>query len=327
MQADEWIIAAPLSERQALPVVVQPRVPGLALTHALAGLPALIETALATVGGVLLRDFTLDGVDGFQRFAASWGAPLLPYEFGSTPRTQVVTGVYTSTEYPPHQTIPLHNEQAYTREWPMKIWFYCAQAPLQGGQTPIADSRRIYQKIPLPIRQRFDRHGLMYIRNYGNGLDVPWTQVFNTCDKTVVTGYCNRHGIACEWKADGELRTRQVCQATARHPKTAEWVWFNQAHLFHVSNLNPEVRETLLEFLAEADLPRNVYYGDGTPIEDSVLDEIRAVLAEETVLFPWQTGDVLMLDNMLTAHARSPFTGPRKIVVAMADAYSATAQV
>jgi alpha-ketoglutarate-dependent taurine dioxygenase len=38
-------------------------------------------------------------------------------------------------------------------------------------------------------------------------------------------------------------------------------------------------------------------------------------------VFPWRTGDVLMLDNMLTAHARDPFEGPRKVVVAMAQSY------
>lgn len=107
----------------------------------------------------------------------------------------------------------------------------------------------------------------------------------------------------------------------ARHPRTGDWVWFNQAHLFHVSNLPPEVRESLLEIVDEDDLPRNVYYGDGSPIEESLLDDIRGVLAEATVSFPWRSGDVLMLDNMLTAHARAPFSGPRKVIVAMAQGH------
>jgi hypothetical protein len=39
------------------------------------------------------------------------------------------------------------------------------------------------------------------------------------------------------------------------------------------------------------------------------------------VRFDWQKGDVILLDNMLVAHARDPFEGPRKIVVAMGDMY------
>jgi hypothetical protein len=75
----------------------------------------------------------------------------------------------------------------------------------------------------------------------------------------------------------------------------------------------------LSALLKEDEFPRNAYYGDGSPIETSVLDEIREVYRQEAVIYPWQEGDVLMLDNMLAAHGRMPFVGKRKIVVAMAE--------
>ena len=78
----------------------------------------------------------------------------------------------------------------------------------------------------------------------------------------------------------------------------------------------------LAEF-TEDDLPTNTYYGDGTPIEPSVLDELREIYRQETVAFPWEKGDVLMLDNMLAAHGRAPFVGTRKVLVGMTDATSA----
>ncbi len=307
--------------RGDLPLLVQARHEGIDLQDALAELRVLSTERLEKCGGLLLRGFHVGGAERFREFAAGFGHPLLKYEFGSTPRSNVTSGVYTSTEYPAHQHIPLHNEQAYTREWPMRIWFYCVQAALVGGETPVADSREVYRRVPQAIRERFTERGLMYVRNFGNGLDVAWEQVFNTDNQQEVEAYCRQHFIECEWKDDGELRTRQLCQAVARHPRTAEWVWFNQAHLFHISNLPQEVRENLLEVVDEEDLPRNVYYGDGSPIEDSLLDEVRGVLEETKVVFPWYSGDVLMLDNMLAAHARSPFSGPRKVVVAMAEGH------
>lgn len=307
--------------RGDLPLLVQARHEGIDLQDALAELRVLSTERLEKCGGLLLRGFYVGGAERFREFAAGFGHPLLNYEFGSTPRSNVTSGVYTSTEYPAHQHIPLHNEQAYTREWPMRIWFYCVQAALVGGETPVADSREVYRRVPQAIRERFTERGLMYVRNFGNGLDVSWEQVFNTDNQQEVEAYCRQHCIECEWKDDGELRTRQLCQAVARHPRTAEWVWFNQAHLFHISNLPQEVRENLLEVVDEEDLPRNVYYGDGSPIEDSLLDEVRGVLEETKVVFPWYSGDVLMLDNMLAAHARSPFSGPRKVVVAMAEGH------
>lgn len=306
-----------------LPLLVEATEPNTSLLAVFEELSALVDEHLLRDGGILFRGFTLEGAEQFREFAASFGHPLLNYEFGSTPRSSVTQGVYTSTEYPAHQSIPLHNEQAYSRDWPMRIWFYSMIAAQSGGETPIADSREVYKRMPAYIRERFVSKGLMYVRNFGNGLDVAWEQVFNTEDRAVAEAYCKAHGITCEWKDDGELRTRQTCQAVARHPRTGEMVWFNQAHLFHISNLQPEVRESLLDIVDEEDLPRNVYYGDGTAIEDEVLNQIRAVLDDCMISFPWQSGDVLMLDNMLAAHARAPFEGKRKVIVAMAEGFSA----
>ncbi|MGQ0554671.1 MAG: TauD/TfdA family dioxygenase [Nitrospiraceae bacterium] len=307
-----------LSQDTLLPVVVSP-VEMHSLVEYREVVGRMIGIYLSTVGGVLFRGFPIESVADFDTFVRMISPDLASYEFGSTPRSQVHNQVYTSTEYPPHQSIPLHNEQAYTAEWPMKIWFYCAQASSEGGDTPIADSRDVYRHIPVRVRERFIEKGVMYVRNYGNGLDVPWNKVFNTADRGVVEQYCRSAGIEYEWKSDGELRTRQVCQAVAVHPLTRETVWFNQAHLFHVSNLEAAVREALLSVVDEDDLPRQAYYGDGTPIEPSVLDEIRDVYRCHAVQFPWKRGDVMMLDNMLVAHGRTPFKGPRKILVAMAE--------
>ncbi|KQU66153.1 MULTISPECIES: TauD/TfdA family dioxygenase [unclassified Rhizobacter] len=303
--------------RAALPALLTPSRAGEPLLDAVAALRGDIDALLARIGGVLLRGFEVPDVDTFRAFAASFGHPLLAYEFGSTPRSAVGGGVYTSTEYPAHQHIPLHNEQAYTREWPMKIWFHCVTAAPEGGETPIADSRAIWRQMPDAIRRRF-APGVLYVRNYGE-FDVPWQQVFNTDRRDEVEAWCTRSGVRFEWKPDGNLRTTQRCQATAVHPRSGETVWFNQAHLFHVSNLPPEVRESLEELLGADQMPRTACFADGSAIPDAMLDEVRAVLQAQTVSFRWQPGDVLMLDNMLAAHARAPFKGPRKVVVAMAE--------
>ena len=159
---------------------------------------------------------------------------------------------------------------------------------------------------------------LLYVRNYRPGLDVPWQQTFNTGNKADVERYCRDADIGFEWRGDDELKTWQRCQSVLRHPATGEMVWFNQAHVFHVSSLEPEYREALREMYAEDELPRNVLYGDGGAIGDDVLDEVRAAIEAEKRLFPWRKGDVLMLDNLLVAHGREPFSGARRIAVAMA---------
>ena len=307
-----------LEHGQSLPLVVTPRVPEP--IHALdQGFQQRLSEALLQAGGILLRGFTVPTPLDFRKFAASFGMPLASYEFGSTPRTKIFPGIYSSTEYPAHQSIPLHNEQSYTRQWPARIWFHCITPAATGGETPIADSRLVFQRVPQPIRDSFLHRELLYVRNYSEALDVTWQRVFNTEDRDKVEQYCAANQIECEWKADGELRTRQRCQSAIRHPVTDEWVWFNQAHLFHISSVEPGIRDSLLQAVGEQNLPRNVYFGDGSPIDDASLDCIRETYRDTAVTFPWQAGDILMLDNLLVAHGRTAFTGNhRKIIVAMA---------
>jgi alpha-ketoglutarate-dependent taurine dioxygenase len=304
------------------PVLVSPDEEGAALAGMSPEMVSAVAREMTRAGGVLLRGFAADGLDAFRSFAASFGHPLLSYDFASTPRSPLGPGVYTSTEYPPHQRIPLHNEQSYATTWPMKIWFYCAIAAASGGETPIADSRAIYRRIPPTILNAFASRRLCYVRNYGTGFDLPWEEVFGTNDARAVNAYCHARAIECEWLPDGRLRTRQVCQAVAPHPTTHEMVWFNQAHLFHVSSLEDDVREALLDAIGEEDLPRNVYYGDGGALDPLALAEIRNVLDDAEVSFSWQAGDVLVLDNMLAAHGRAPFRGERRVAVAMAEPYA-----
>ena len=285
------------------------------------GVESIVAEKLKKHGSILFRGFPIDSAEKFQEFT-QWFAPkLLNYDYGSTPRSKVKGKVYTSTEYPNTQTIILHNEMAYANRWPMKLWFFSKEVATSGGETPIADSREIYNKIRPDIRSRFATKKLMYVRNYRKGMDVPWQDAFNTQDPAQVDRFCRENDIQSEWLQDGTLRTKQICQAVAKHPETGEMTWFNQAHLFHVSNLEPRIREAMATIYKEEDLPRHVFYGDGSAIADQDLDEVRLVMESCKLSFPWQKGDVLMVDNMLTAHGRNPFEGNRKVLVAMADAY------
>ena len=280
-----------------------------------------LEATLHEAGAILFRGFVTEGLDGFQRFMQSISGDLLPYTYRSSPRTLVKDNIYTSTEYPPDQRIPFHTEMSYTTTWPMKIGFMSLVVAATGGETPIADSRRVYSRIPRDIRQSFEDKGVMYVRNYTPWLDLSWQTVFQATTRDEVDQFCKSAGINAEWVSDEHLRTRQVCQGVSRHPVTGEKVWMNQAHLFHVTSLDPDAVEILLEDFGEENLPRNTYYGDGTPIEPEVFSAIRDAYDAEALVFPWKKDDVLLLDNMLMAHSRAPFTGERRVVVGMGQSY------
>jgi alpha-ketoglutarate-dependent taurine dioxygenase len=309
-----------------LPLVITPAVAGLDVFIWLKKTRDWLATQVLTHGALLFRGFNVETLEDFEKFIGTLSSELLDYSYRSTPRTQLSGKIYSSTEYPAHQSIPLHNELAYAREWPMRLWFYCAEKAARGGETPIADSRRVYQRIPPQIRDEFERKQVMYVRNYGEGLDLSWQDVFQTTEESVVEQFCRLHDIEFKWQRDGRLTTRQVCQAVGTHPVTGDKVWFNQAHLFHVSSLSRDIRESLLAALDADHLPRNAFYGDGSAIADSVLDEIRDCYRHEAVEFEWQNRDILMVDNMLTAHGRNPYVGARKIAVGMAEQFSTNSE-
>lgn len=310
-----------LQPDKSLPLVIRPAARGVDLMAWILENKNIIEANLHKHGAILFRDFNLKSAAEFESLIKAISGELLEYHERSSPRTRVSGNVYTSTDHPPAQNIFLHNENSYQRAWPLKIFFFCVMPALQGGETPIADCRRVYQRLPRGVTERFIEKKWMYVRNFSKWIGLEWQTTFQTTDPKIVEEHCHKSGIEVEWRDVNRLRTRAVREAIVIHPQTKEPVWFNHATFFHVSTLEREVSDSLMAAIDEEDLPTNTYYGDGSPIEPEVLDELRDAYRQETVIFPWKSGDVLMLDNMLVAHGRASYVGPRKILVGMAELY------
>ena len=274
--------------------------------------------ALQSVGALLLRGFEVRSADDFLSFVRQFaGKELFNYAGGASPRSALRKNVYNSTEYPPNLTLELHNELSYSKIFPRHLYFFCQKAPEKGGETSLGDSRRILRKIRPSIADLFKQKQVLYERhlkpNTSDGYS--WREAFETDDKSTVEDICRRVGAEFEWQAEDCLRIRQIRPATAVHPETGEEVWFNQAHGFHASAL---AAETLAWYQARHEKPRlNSCFGDNSPICALTLGHIREVLQAETVPHRWQASDILILDNILTAHGRMPFSGARKIILAM----------
>lgn len=285
----------------------------------------IIRTRLRDCGALLFRGFEVPDAKSFGAVIEAIGSQRLAYVYRSTPRDAVEDRVYTATVYPPPLEIPLHCENAYQRDWPMVLGFYCAEPPGEGGETPLADVRGVTGRIGPALLQRFGERGVRYVRNYGHGVDLPWPTVFQTQERSEVEAFCHDHDIAFEWRGGDKLWTAQVCQGTARHPVLGETVWFNQAHLFHVSSLGAQMADTMVKMFGMDGLPRHATYGDGEALEPEVLETTRAAFSQESLRFPWAKHDVLVLDNMQVAHGRRPYKGPRRVLAALAEPFSSVA--
>ncbi len=318
LSVEELIKTDYLQEGGQFPLVIQPNNAEIDIISWAKNNREYLETQLFKHGAILFRNFQINSVSDFESFAEII-CPNLFAEYGDLPRTEEGGKVYGSTPYPADKAILFHNESSHLHCFPLKIWFYCVQGAEKGGETPIVDCRKAYQLLSPQLREKLASKQLMYVRNFAEGLDVSWQNFFQTTDKNEVENYCCQAGIDFEWYDNDGLVTRQIRPALALHPKTGETVFFNQIQLHHISYLDTDVRESLLSIFGESKLPRNVYFGDGTPITEAEIAEVNSVYQQSQTSFPWQPGDIIMLDNMLAAHGRNPYIGERKIVVAMGE--------
>lgn len=321
---NDFIRISPLFQEGIPPIQIECLLESMELSTWAANNLSTIQDLLSRHGAILFRSFAAEEQQGLHKFTSAISMELMNYMEGATPRKALGNNVYTSTEFPPEHAISLHNENSYVMTWPMKLCFGCVVAPQDRGETPIADVRRVLARISPPIRRLFDDKGYMLVRNFSEHLGLPWRTSFKVSTREELESYCRKAKVDPEWRDDEHLRTRQVRPAVAVHPTTGEEVWFNHIAFWHVSSLPQGIREVLMAGSSEEELPYNTYFGDGSRIPDEVVEELRAAYDAETVKFPWRKGDLLLVDNMLVAHGRSPYSGPRKIIVSMGEPYTRT---
>jgi alpha-ketoglutarate-dependent taurine dioxygenase len=306
-----------------MPLIVRPAVDNVDLAEWCAANKDELNGYLDRYGAIVFKGFGLTNATDFERAAAAV-CPELFAEYGDLPQESTTEKIYHSTPYPEDKMILFHNESSHLPQWPIRQFFFCVIPATDRGETPLLDCRRVYEALDPELRREFSEKGLMYIRNFSEGIDVPWQDFFHTTDQAEVERMCKDAGMECAWTDNGGLRITQLSPAVVLHPRTGEKLFFNQIQLHHVSCLDDETRSALRQLFAEEVMPRNVYFGDGTPIPDEVVNSLGELFENLCVEPPWAAGDMIVLDNMLVAHARRPFSGERKILVAMAEMVKAT---
>ncbi len=288
-----------------------------------------IRELVSSAGVVLIRGFDIATPEAFRALCQAIEPDLRAYTGGDSPRTGVADKVYTSTEYDPALEVLLHNELSYAGWSPRVVFFGCLVPALEGGETHIADGREIYEALPAGIVEQFESRGVAYLQHLWDaegepGIGKSWQETFETTDRRGVEAYLARSGMSFEWTGFG-LRTRAPHAAVVSHPVTGEKCWWNQADQWHRGLASVKTSfgggdDPRFDpaTAGEETLGNHVTYGDGGEIDVSDLETSRAVSRSVEIVFPWQAGDVMVIDNILAMHGRKPYRGPRRIVVAMA---------
>jgi alpha-ketoglutarate-dependent taurine dioxygenase len=302
-----------------LPVTIRPALAHVSLPYWVHEHADEVRQLMHRHAAVLFRGFPVHEQADFEAVVDGLDLNRMHYVEGATPRRRLGNDIYTSTEFPAAHTIALHNELSYVVRWPMRLCFCCLQPASAGGATPIADVRRVLQRIAPEVREEFARRGWMLVRNFGDGFSLSWRTAFGTDDRRILERYCRDSAVEWEWHEGERLRTRHIRPAIRTHPVTGETLWFNHIVFWNAASLPAEVREGFLSRLASDELPYNTFYGDGAPISPDVIAHLQHAYDLETADCEWHSGDVLLLDNMLAAHGRRPYEGTRRVIVAMGD--------
>ena len=279
-----------------------------------------LRGVVAEHGSVLVRGLGLRDAAEVGAVSRRLATSLMSEREAFASRRSYDDGVYSATKWPPNQPMCMHHELSYTLEFPGLLLFACLSAPSAGGATAVADSPTVLDALPTELVARFEREGWLLTRNYNDEIGASFAEAFGTEDRGAVERYCRANGIEFEWQPDCGLRTRQRRSAVVRHPVTGQRCWFNQIPFLNEWTIASEIREYLVDVYGAEGLPFNTSFGNGDPIGEDVVELLNQVYEANTAREPWQAGDLLLVDNVRTAHAREAFEGPREVLVAMADA-------
>ena len=278
-----------------------------------------LRTFITEHGSLVVRGLGLRDVTETEAVFRQFGSLMTERE-AFAPRRRYAEGVYSASKWPPNEYMCMHHELSYALEPPGLMLFACLVAPASGGETPLADSPNVLNALPADLVERVERLGWLLIRNYNNDIGASVAEAFGTDDRRAVESYCRANAIQFEWQPNGGLRTWQRRTGVVRHPRTGQRCWFNQIAFLNEWTMEPELHEYLVDIYGEDGLPFNTRFGNGDPVGVDVVDLLDKVYEKNTVREPWQAGDLMLVDNVRTAHARESFEGPREVLVAMTDA-------
>ena len=315
-----------------------------------------IDNMMLRYGAVLFRGFDIVTAQDVEDVLVSYEPNKLSSTYrGTSPRhTQGNTEyVFSAAEVPAHYPIAQHLEMSFLPAPPKKLFFSALKAPTaMGGETALADFRKVYQEIPVDLRQKLQSKKLRYTRTHKNvgerfthdvAAMLSWSEVFGTSNKTEVERLAAVEDTPMRWEGrhHDTFVSEFETEAFQLHPQTGEPVWFNHAQVFHWTSFPAELlaafrRTRDLRYLIRVVLlgtfswikygvlhqkmALQVAFGDGTPLTIREMHQIRKAVHQNTVYNRWEQGDLVMIDNFSTSHGRQPtYDKGRNVVVSWSE--------
>ncbi|KAL6655739.1 hypothetical protein ACP70R_006565 [Stipagrostis hirtigluma subsp. patula] len=278
------------------------------LVAAVKGNREWLEGKVVAHSAVLLRGFDVRDAVEFDTVVEALGWPDIRY-VGPAPRTHVHGRVWTANEGPLDQFVYFHHEMVLIKEFPEKVILFCEVPPPEGGETPFVPSFRVTERVleEFPeMVEKLDEKGIRYTLTALSKNDTKsmrgrgWEDAFGTSDKAEAEKRAKALGMDLEWLPDGSVKTIMGPRTLTRvfPARKGRRMWFNTVVGMHGKEVSSATA------------------ADGGDIPASFVRRCEEIIEQESIQFRWRRGDILILDNLATLHARRPSLPPRRVLVA-----------
>lgn len=271
-------------------------------------------------GAVLFRGFPLRTAEDFDAFIAAFDQANFPYRksLSNAVRVNRTERVFSANEAPPDVQIFFHHEMAQTPIYPARIAFFCEIAAEEGGATPICRSDVLYDRLAVEFPQFVrdcESKGLQYTNvmpgenDANSGMGRSWKSTLEVDSREAAEARLRELNYTWEWLPDGCLKATTPSLPAVKTTESGRKVFFNQLIAAWCGWKD-----------SRNDPSQAIRHGDGTPLDGAAV--ARAVEIAEELAFDvaWQAGDAVLIDNVVTMHARRRFRGTRKVLASLMEA-------
>jgi hypothetical protein len=314
----------------AFPYVVECSSNDCMLDRAVRWVAEQSETLLAMAtshGAVLFCGFPVQRAEDFDALISALPIVNFPYgeSLSNAVRVNRTDRVFSANEAPPAVGIFLHHEMAQTPLYPRWILFSCEIAAEQGGATPICRSDLLYEQLVRDCPEfvvTCEMKGLLYTNvmpdadDARSGMGRSWRSTLGVDSRIAAEERLRSLGYTWEWLGDGCLKATTPPLPAIMEVSPGRKTFFNQLIAAYSGWKD-----------SRNDPSQAVRHADGSILDEKAVARAIELADELTFDVSWQAGDVVLIDNTITMHARRPFVGTRKVLASLADMQAQTFEV
>ncbi|MDH3635923.1 MAG: TauD/TfdA family dioxygenase [Gammaproteobacteria bacterium] len=272
---------------------------------------AEVHRKLDVERAALLRNTGMTRLSEMATWAELLDLQPMDYTGGTGHRKPMGAGVLSVGIEPHYTNIEPHCEMSFWTYYPRYILFGCVEIPSTGGETVIADNRRVTEEVwVMKTGQRIFEKGIRYIRNFADANSpacIPstksWQEAFEISDWGELEDFCEDKDWQLLRREDGSVQVSYSEVGFEYDPRTGTNLLFtSMARLGRAFDNWPPYNS-----LPNDQRPYHVTYADGSEFSSEDLDTLDRIFARHSIPIPWQPGDIAVLDNITWPHARPPY--------------------